>query len=169
MLDRGTGIGVMLDSYLRKASEAEDHAIHLLFSANRWEKKDIMLKKLQSGCTLVVDRYAFSGAAFTSFKGYDLEWCKNPDRGLPAPDIVLYMKLPVEVAMSRGGAGDERYEKIEDQKKVQKIFEEGLADSTWHTIDGNRAIDVIQNDLRDISKKIIGEVGDKPIGVLWQK
>ncbi len=29
------------------------------------------------------------------------------------------MSLPVEVAMSRGGAGEERYEKIEFQHKVK--------------------------------------------------
>ena len=27
----------MIDGYLRSESELEDHAIHLLFSANRWE------------------------------------------------------------------------------------------------------------------------------------
>jgi len=27
----------MIDSYLKSAVEMEDHAIHLLFSANRWE------------------------------------------------------------------------------------------------------------------------------------
>lgn len=27
----------MIDAYLRSQSEMDDHAIHLLFSANRWE------------------------------------------------------------------------------------------------------------------------------------
>lgn len=27
----------MIDAYLRSESELDDHAIHLLFSANRWE------------------------------------------------------------------------------------------------------------------------------------
>jgi dTMP kinase len=36
-LDRTTPIGKMIDAYLKGASEIEDHAIHLLFSANRWE------------------------------------------------------------------------------------------------------------------------------------
>ena len=35
--DRTTAIGQMIDSYLRSASELDDHAVHLLFSANRWE------------------------------------------------------------------------------------------------------------------------------------
>ena len=38
-----------------------------------------MLAALSAGQTLVVDRYAYSGAAFTAAKsipGLDLEWCK---------------------------------------------------------------------------------------------
>jgi dTMP kinase len=37
LLDRTTAIGQMIDSYLRSSSELDDRAIHLLFSANRWE------------------------------------------------------------------------------------------------------------------------------------
>lgn len=42
-------------------------------------RRDAMLKALNAGRTLVVDRYAYSGAAFTAAKqlpGLDLEWCK---------------------------------------------------------------------------------------------
>lgn len=35
--DRSTGIGSIIDRYLRKEVELEDHAVHLLYSANRWE------------------------------------------------------------------------------------------------------------------------------------
>lgn len=31
-------MGKMIDSYLQSKTEMDDHAIHLLFSANRWEK-----------------------------------------------------------------------------------------------------------------------------------
>ncbi|PHH76763.1 hypothetical protein CDD82_3856 [Ophiocordyceps australis] len=35
--DRTTVIGKMIDDYLKSNVEMEDHVIHLLFSANRWE------------------------------------------------------------------------------------------------------------------------------------
>ncbi len=41
--------------------------------------RDAMLAALSAGRTLVVDRYAYSGAAFTAAKGVpglDLAWCK---------------------------------------------------------------------------------------------
>jgi hypothetical protein len=37
--DRETTIGGMINSYLTRAADLDDHAVHLLFAANRWEKK----------------------------------------------------------------------------------------------------------------------------------
>lgn len=36
-VDRSTPIGQMIDGYLKSDVEMDDHVIHLLFSANRWE------------------------------------------------------------------------------------------------------------------------------------
>ena len=51
----------------------------------RWSSStNLGYAKLQSGVTLVVDRYSYSGVAFTAAKkmeGLDLEWCKAPERG----------------------------------------------------------------------------------------
>jgi dTMP kinase len=52
-----------------------------------------MKQKLRDGVTLVVDRYAFSGAAFTAAKGVDMEWCKATDQGLPAPGNTPHRKM----------------------------------------------------------------------------
>jgi len=44
-----------------------------------------LLDKLQRGITLVVDRYAYSGIAYTAAKkvpGCGVEWCKAPDTGV---------------------------------------------------------------------------------------
>ena len=37
-VDRTTTIGTMINAYLTESAELDDRAIHLLFSANRWEK-----------------------------------------------------------------------------------------------------------------------------------
>ena len=41
-----------------------------------------------------------------------------PDKGLPAPDIVLYLDISIADAEKRGGFGQERYEKRDLQMKV---------------------------------------------------
>ena len=66
----------------------------------------------------MVDRYAYSGVAFTAAKGapgLDRAWCMAPDVGLPAPDAVFFLNLTVEQAAARGGYGEERYEKADFQ------------------------------------------------------
>lgn len=37
--DRSTSVGQMISSYLSNKSQLDDRTIHLLFSANRWEKR----------------------------------------------------------------------------------------------------------------------------------
>ena len=49
--DRNTGVGQMISSYLANKSQLDDHAIHLLFSANRWEKR--FLTNLNISCVMI--------------------------------------------------------------------------------------------------------------------
>ncbi len=37
--DRQTTMGKMINSYLQQDAELDDRVVHLLFAANRWEKK----------------------------------------------------------------------------------------------------------------------------------
>ncbi|KAI8030816.1 Thymidylate kinase [Camellia lanceoleosa] len=160
--DRNTGVGQMISAYLANKSQLDDHAIHLLFSANRWEKRSLMESKLRSGTTLIVDRYSFSGVAFSSAKGLDFEWCKAPEMGLPAPDLVLYLEIPPEVicsiimfvgeirkAAERGGYGGERYEQLEFQKKVARSYQM-LYDASWKAIDAGLPIEDVEKQLREM-------------------
>ena len=41
--ERTSEIGKMISSYLQNNSNLSDEAIHLLFSANRWEHADLIL------------------------------------------------------------------------------------------------------------------------------
>ena len=82
--NRSTPIGQMIHSYLSTAPPTDyrselnnskqlavtidDRTIHQLFAANRSEAMPEMRHSLLSGKTLVVDRYAFSGVAYTAAK-----------------------------------------------------------------------------------------------------
>ncbi|XP_064341454.1 thymidylate kinase isoform X2 [Camelus dromedarius] len=137
--ERSTEIGKLLSSYLEKKSEVEDHSVHLLFSANRWEQVPLIKEKLGQGITLVVDRYAFSGVAFTSAKeNFSLDWCKQPDVGLPKPDLVVFLQLRLAEAAARSEFGQERYEDRAFQEQVLRRFHQLRGDtslnwkvSTW--------------------------------------
>lgn len=165
--DRTSSIGQMIDKYLGNKVDIEDHSVHLLFSANRWEKQPQIMKLLNAGTTLIVDRYAFSGVAFTAAKpGFDIDWCKQPDIGLPKPDLVCYLTLDTEAAAKRGTFGGERYERTDFQKKVMNNFEK-LKDSTWKEINADQSIEDLHTEILDLVTKTMAAVEDKPIGKLW--
>ena len=75
---------------------------------------------LESGTHVICDRYSYSGVAFSgehsslhssirkksvcagAKEGMTVNWCWAPETGLPAPDSVIYLDLPIEKAMLRG-------------------------------------------------------------------
>lgn len=114
--DRTTSIGQLINGYLTTSGQdLDDRAVHLLFSANRWEASSKLTRELANGTTVVCDRYAYSGVAFSSAKtaqdrhsnslseDLSIDWCKAPDVGLPAPDAVIFLDLSPEVSETRGG------------------------------------------------------------------
>eukprot|EP01135_Chromosphaera_perkinsii_P000218 Nk52_evm1s51 gene=Nk52_evmTU1s51 len=201
--DRETVIGKMINNYLTNTTEMSDQAIHLLFSANRWEAVPEMYRSLvEKGETLVVDRYAYSGVSFTHAKynpgvnNLTLEWCKNPDKGLPRPDLVMFLDLAPEEAAKRGEFGAERYEETGFQKRVRGCFEKlrrleeeeeegggggGGNDkceskkSPWRVVDASGSVEEVQGELRRLSLETLEGINNQPqleggvlpIGKLW--
>ncbi|EMS48726.1 Thymidylate kinase [Triticum urartu] len=186
--DRDTSVGKMISAYLSNESQLDDRTIHLLFSANRWEKRSLMESKLLGGTTLIVDRYSYSGVAFSAAKGLDIGWCKAPEVGLLAPDLVIYLdvqpeqKVPFSAvdysgnpnfikvnlkflfqkAAERGGYGGERYERVEFQKRVAEHYY-SLRDSTWKVVDGSLPMETVEEQLRELAMNCISECQDKQL------
>ncbi|KAG0155653.1 hypothetical protein PDIDSM_2826 [Penicillium digitatum] len=123
--DRTTPIGQLIDSYLRGTSHQDDHSIHLLFSANRWEIAKSIEEDITNGKTVIVDRYSYSGVVYSAAKAnptLSLEWAWQPEIGLPRPDICLFLSISPEEAAKRGGFGAERYENEAMQTRVRELF-----------------------------------------------
>ncbi|KAH6623920.1 thymidylate kinase-domain-containing protein [Chaetomium tenue] len=118
--DRTTPIGQMIDSYLKSQVEMDDHVIHLLFSANRWEAAKTITHLLTHSTTVLCDRYYHSGIVYSSAKqnpSLTLPWARGPEIGLPRPDLVLFLDLDEGQARARGGWGGEAYERAEMQRR----------------------------------------------------
>lgn len=153
LADRTTPTGQMINAYLQGQADQSDQAIHLLFSANRWEAAQSITRDLDSGYTIVVDRYSFSGAVYSAAKdnpAMSLDWCWNPEIGLPNPDLVLFLDISPEDAAKRGGYGEERYEKEEMQAKVRSLFK-GLFERMEHldvkTINAGQSLKDVSDDI----------------------
>ncbi|KAJ4286875.1 Thymidylate kinase [Collariella sp. IMI 366227] len=105
--DRTTPIGQMIDSYLKSQVDMDDHVIHLLFSANRWEAAKTITTLLATGTTVLCDRYYHSGIVYSAAKqnpSLTLSWARAPEARL------------------RGGWGGEAYERAEMQRRVRELF-----------------------------------------------
>ena len=165
--DRTTQCGALINSYLTNKDNFTDEGIHLLFTLNRWEAKNEMERLLRSGVSLVVDRYSFSGVAFSSAKGLSMDWCKAPESGLLKPDLVLLLTLSSEAMAKRGGFGEERYEVPELQKKVMEKFRALKDDSYWKVVDADKTEDALTVELCELVVDSIDSCGDKPLGMLW--
>lgn len=162
--DRSTSLGKLIDNYLKKELEFDARSIHLIFSANRWENVSRLINLLESGSTVITDRYAFSGVAYSAANGLPLEWCKQPDVGLPRPDCVIFLQLSPEAGAKRGGFGEERYEKIQFQNKVFEQFMQ-IKDENWKIINADQN----EEDLHQEIYKHIKSLKKEELKILWDK
>nr|WGO62756.1 hypothetical protein [Wadden Sea poxvirus] len=164
---RFTDIGKILTSYLKFEKKLDDRTIHLLFSANRWEFASLLEERLNNGISIIVDRYVLSGVAYTSAKGIDINWCKQCDHGLLKPDIVIFMKIDINILSTRL-FGEERYENISFQRLVNEKFKQIIKNESinFKIVNASKSIDEIHEDIKCIINNIIN---DKryPIEKLW--
>lgn len=159
--ERSTRIGGLINEYLTDDSfQLSDQAIHLSFSANRWEIVDKIKKDLLEGKNIVMDRYVYSGVAYSAAKGtngMDLDWCLQPDVGLLKPDLTLFLSTQdVDNNAEKSGFGDERYETVKFQEKVKQTFMK-LLDKEIRK--GDESITIV-----DVTNKGIQEVE----ALIWQ-
>jgi len=126
--NRSTDIGQVINAYLQQNINLSLQTSHLLFSANRWESSTALCDLLEAGTIVVMDRYVYSGLAFSIAQGLDPEWAKMPDRGLPKPDLIIYLNANLDLLAQRGGYGLERYENRQLQERVAEAYRSVLSE-----------------------------------------
>ncbi|XP_034654814.1 thymidylate kinase [Drosophila subobscura] len=166
--ERESSTGQVINSYLTNSQDLPDEVIHLMFAANRWEYMNKIRKELLAGTTLIVDRYSYSGVAYTVAKGLDFDWCYAPERGLIKPDAVFYLKTAPENLSSRGKYGEERYEKLEFQHKVAEVYNRicERESSYWNEIDASQPVAELHTRISGIAEKLQQQVEGKPLDKL---
>lgn len=143
--DRDTASGIELNSLLNNNKNMNVKASHLLFSFNRWEKMNQLKEHLKQGTNILVDRYAFSGVAYSISNGCDLEYALFADKGLIRPDLVIQLDMNVEDIKNREGYGNEIYEKEDFQIKVQNAYKIFHNKKYWKIINANQTKEEVFN------------------------
>jgi len=164
--NRKTPVGTILNSFLSKEINVPPEAAHLLFSANRWECKEDIEKTLLSGITLVIDRYAASGAVYTAANtGRSLKWCQQADIGLPKPDCVIFLKVSKRQQELRSDWGKERFEHDEFQQHVDANYEK-LKEDSWVIINADQDESAVHAEILQKTLSIIEQVQYRNIELL---
>lgn len=155
--------GELISSFLRGAFGANE-AVHpqlvaLLFAEDRHSAAPAMKASLDSGRTVLLDRYVYSNIAYQCAKlksadeaGLLRQWIIDTEYGsfgLPRPDLNIFLDVPigfVEENLSVQRAGDDRdylsgqkdihEADIEFQKRVRAIYRKQVElDANFITVD----------------------------------
>jgi dTMP kinase len=59
----------MINEFLQNNLNLPQQSIHLLFSSNRWELRQEIMDLLKDGKNVVLDRYSYSGVAYSTAGG----------------------------------------------------------------------------------------------------
>lgn len=148
--DRSTPIGDLLNKYLQKDSETvnsiDPYQLHLLFSANRYERASAILAALNHG-HVICDRYWMSGAIYSTAKGLNFEWCASVDKHLPQPDHWFFIDVNETIVSQRKGFGLEEHDHIDFQHKVYNLYKAKADLINMEIIPGIRTIEEIVDDI----------------------
>lgn len=151
-----TATGRLIYEVLKGKQKMNETALHLLFSANRWETINEIEYNLNNYHNVVLDRYYLSGIAYAQVNGISM--CKTlyADSELPKPDVTIYMDLLPDIASQREEYGEQITENLEFQQKVYQKYKQIICNSTNHNIeiiDANKGIENINNEISNIIKK----------------
>lgn len=115
-------------------------------------------------------RYAASGAAYSAATtSQDLSWCRAPDKGLPAPDLVLYLNVPEEAQRARADWGAERFERAETQRQVGANFKElARLSKNWAFVEAGRTKEAVHADILERVLPVIEACKDRPVDKLYE-
>lgn len=153
-------IGAIIRNIFQHKMEADHRTIAGLFVADRLDhllnKSNGILKKLDEGYTVIMDRYYFSSYAYHGVH-MSLDWVIEANRlsaDLLRPDLNIFIDIDPDIAIRRINKGRDIielyetkenltivrhkfFEAFEKQKDVEKIF----------ITDGNKSPDIISDNI----------------------
>ena len=110
---------------------------------------------------MVIDRYYYSGIVYSAAKGkadLSLKWARDPEIGLPRPDICLFLDIAPDAAAKRGGFGGEKYETSVMQKRVRELFYELMGTSDGldiQVVEAARSVEEVEQDIMGRVKRVM--------------
>ncbi|MEP0826420.1 MAG: dTMP kinase [Nitrososphaera sp.] len=151
--DYSTPIGTEIKAFLDGKRDYPPETKHLLFSANRWEKKKEIESMVESGTIVVMNRYWQSNLVYGASNGMDASWLLKLDKGLPKEDLVIVILVRPEMSVERA----ENLDAFESDKqlaaKAYKNYLKFAKKFRWKVIDGSKSKEQVHQEIMKIVRK----------------
>ncbi len=153
--DYTTPIGMEIRAFLDGRRDYPAEAKHLLFSANRWEKKKEIESMAENGTIVIMNRYWQSNLIYGVSNGMDASWLQRLDKGLPKEDAVIVLLVNPATSKKRAEVQDafETDERLaaaayKNYIKFAKTFK-------WKVLDGSKSKEQVHQEILKIVRKIV--------------
>lgn len=144
--------------------------IHATDFADRYERQ--ILPRLKGGFIVLCDRYVYTAFARDGVRGVDAEWLRRLYGYAVEPDLTLYFRLPLDVALGRILQGRPRLKWFEAgmdldlsadvyesfrifQGRIHERYEAMVEPFGFTVVDGTRNVHEQQTDVRTLIQKTI--------------
>jgi dTMP kinase len=151
--DYTTPIGVEIKAFLEGKRDYLPEVKHLLFSANRWEKKKEIESMLENGTIIVMNRYWQSNLVYGAANGMDTNWLLRLDKGLPKEDIVLVILVNPSISANRAETQDVFESDSQLAAKAYKNYLKFAKQYRWKVIDGSKSKEQVHQEIMKIIRK----------------
>lgn len=111
----------------------------VLFAADRVEHLEKEVKPaLEEGKIVVSDRCVYSSLAYQGAAGLDLDWIEQINSSALPSDLAVYIDVPPEVVVKRIRRKKSVMERLETQRRVQKVYMKFVDNGKLVSIDGDK-------------------------------
>lgn len=151
--DYTTPIGMEIKAFLEGKRDYLSEVKHLLFSANRWEKKKEIESMLENGTIIVMNRYWQSNLVYGEANGMDINWLLRLDKGLPKEDITLVILVNPSISAKRAKMQDAFESDTQLAASAYKNYLKFAKQYRWKVIDGSKSKEQVHQEIMKIIRK----------------
>jgi dTMP kinase len=151
--DYTTSIGMEIKAFLDGKRDYLPEVKHLLFSANRWEKKKEIESMLEKGTLIVMNRYWQSNLVYGAASGIDVDWLLRLDKGLPKEDLVIALLVKPNVSSKRAETPDAFESDADLAAKAYKNYIKFAKQFKWRVVDGSKSKEQVHQEIMKIVRK----------------
>jgi dTMP kinase len=151
--DYTTPIGIEIKAFLDGKRDYPPEVKHLLFSANRWEKKKEIESMLENGTIIVMNRYWESNLVYGVANDIDANWLLRLDKGLPKENIILVILVNPSISAKRAEMQDAFESNPQLAAKAYENYLKFAKQFKWRIIDGSNSKEQVHQEIIKIIRK----------------